>query len=76
MKANKHVTAKVMCACYKYNTRSAIYCIAPEEAAGVVTTFCDPELRKHYMKRHCFPPDDSKRCVLYDNLFNNDGSGK
>ena len=52
MKANKHVTAKVMCACYKYNTRSAIYCIAPEEAAGVVTTFCDPELRKHYMKRH------------------------
>lgn len=69
MKNGKHVNLGVMCPCYKDNNRMSIYCLGVSEASSVATTFNNPAERKRYMKKHCCPVENSRRCVLYAILF-------
>ena len=73
MKENKHVNLKICCPCYKHNNGMAIYCLGAAGASSTITTFSNTADRKRYMKKHCSPTENSKRCALYSVLLKENG---
>lgn len=69
MNNNKMYDEKVYCCCYKYHTKQSICCLGMADSENTTMTFDNGGKRKEFMKSHCYPPDERKRCVLYQPLY-------
>ena len=69
MNGNQMHDEKALCCCYKYHTNHSIYCLGMAGTNGNTVQFSNPARRKEFMKVHCYPPDERKRCVLYQTLY-------
>ena len=69
MRMNKHTGKRPCCRCYKFNNGSAIYCLGMISASSSVQTFSDRAQRAKFMWSHCYPPDESRRCAIYKELY-------
>ena len=69
MNGIKASSPDVYCCCYKSHTSHVINCLGMMGTDGTNVPFSSPTKRREFMKKHCYPPGEHNRCVLYQTLY-------